>query len=92
MLLLHILLFDRAYSVTYWVNYSELRSRLRRRYSNLEPQVVRFHERAEESLLALRLSGDATLRTKVRSYLLNEEAPALLRESVDVWFFIRGKV
>jgi len=83
-LLLHILLFDKAYNVTYWVNYSELKSRLRRRYSALEPQATRFHEKAEESLLALRLSGDAALRTKVRSYLLSEEAPSLFQESVDV--------
>jgi heme/copper-type cytochrome/quinol oxidase subunit 1 len=35
-LLLHILLFDRAYNVSYWVDYTELRGRLRRRYMTME--------------------------------------------------------
>lgn len=42
-LLLHILLFDRSYSVTYWVNYTELRSRLRRRYHDVVVPGVEFH-------------------------------------------------
>lgn len=39
-LLLHILLFDRVHSLTYWVNYSELRGRLRRRYTTVEAPSV----------------------------------------------------
>ena len=31
-LLLHILLFDRSYNLTYWINYGEVKSALRRRY------------------------------------------------------------
>jgi cytochrome c oxidase subunit 1 len=31
-LLLHILLFDRSYNLTYWLNYGEIKSALRRRY------------------------------------------------------------
>jgi hypothetical protein len=31
-LLLHILLFDRSYNLTYWLNYGEIRAALRRRY------------------------------------------------------------
>lgn len=33
-LLLHIILFDRAYNLTYWLNYGEIKATLRRRYSN----------------------------------------------------------
>ena len=31
-LLLHILLFDRSYNLTYWLNYGEIKAALRRRY------------------------------------------------------------
>ena len=33
-LLLHILLFDRSYNLTYWLNYGEVKSALRRRYQS----------------------------------------------------------
>jgi hypothetical protein len=33
-LLLHILLFDRSYNLTYWLNYGEVKAALRRRYSS----------------------------------------------------------
>lgn len=33
-LLLHIILFDRSYNLTYWLNYGEVKAALRRRYSN----------------------------------------------------------
>jgi heme/copper-type cytochrome/quinol oxidase subunit 1 len=52
-LLLHILLFDRSYSLTYWVNYSELRTRLRRRYT--DPSIPTYEARqglTAETLLA----------------------------------------
>lgn len=90
--MLHILLFDKAYNVTYWVNYSELRARLRRRYSAVEPQDVRFHERSEASLLAVRLAGDATSRIKVKSFLLNEEAPVLFQENLDLWLVAKHQL
>lgn len=82
--MLHILLFDRAYSLTYWVNYSELKARLRRRYATVEPQFVRFHERSDDSVLALRLMADGATKLKVKSYLLAEEAPLLSAKSIDV--------
>lgn len=36
-LLLHILLFDRSYNLTYWLNYGEVKSALRRRYQTAAP-------------------------------------------------------
>lgn len=33
-LLLHIILFDRSYNLTYWLNYGEVKAALRRRYAN----------------------------------------------------------
>jgi len=33
-LLLHIILFDRSYNLTYWLNYGEVKAALRRRYSS----------------------------------------------------------
>lgn len=51
-LLLHLILFDRAHSATYWVNYSELRYRLRRRYDVVEAEQQRFHEKADVTALA----------------------------------------
>jgi heme/copper-type cytochrome/quinol oxidase subunit 1 len=84
-LLLHILLFDKAYNVTYWVNYSELRSRLRRRYNSVEPQLTRFHEKSEDSVLALRLMSDSVTKQKVKNFVLSEEAPLLVANNIDVW-------
>lgn len=69
-----------------------MRARLRRRYSTLESQGVRFHEKSESSLLAARLAGDAGLRTRVRSFLLSEEAPVFFKENVDLWLSLRGGV
>ncbi len=43
MLLLHILLFDRAYVVTRWVNYAELRGCLRRRHTHPTVDVSPSH-------------------------------------------------
>lgn len=34
MLLLHIILFDRSYNLTYWLNYGEVKAALRRRYAS----------------------------------------------------------
>lgn len=47
-MLLHILLFDKAYTMTQWVNYSELRAKLRRRYA--EATAVSAEARSERGL------------------------------------------
>jgi len=55
-MLLHILLFDRAYNVTYWLNYSELRAQLRRRYTQVEVPAAEFRsELVNTSALGVRL-------------------------------------
>ena len=75
-MLLHILLFDRAYSLTYWVNYSELRAHLRRRFTALETQTVeqRF-DLSAETTLAVRLRGVSLLTENTRGQLLSHVAP-----------------
>ncbi len=55
-MLLHILLFDRAYNVTYWLNYSELRAQLRRRYTQVELPAAEFRtDLVNTSALGVRL-------------------------------------
>lgn len=56
-MLLHILLFDKSYNLTYWLNYSELKAQLRRRALMSQPQLVRYHQSPESSTLALRLAN-----------------------------------
>lgn len=51
-MLLHLLLFDKSYNLTYWVNYSELKAQLRRRALMGEAQVARYHQNPETSVLA----------------------------------------
>lgn len=51
-MLLHILLFDKSYNLTYWLNYSELKAQLRRRAVMSDTQVVRYHQNPETSALA----------------------------------------
>jgi hypothetical protein len=77
-MLLHILLFDRAYSVTYWVNYSELRFNARRRYATLEvPAVEQRQQLASQAALALRLRGTPAASVETRGALLQRTAPGL---------------
>ena len=75
-LLLHILLFDRGYSLTYWVNYSELRARLRRRYLEIEVPAAEVRlAGVGETLLAWRLAAGGVSST--RGALLQRFAPQL---------------
>lgn len=76
-MLLHILLFDRAYNVTYWLNYSELRSRLRRRYTTIEPELSRFHEGAADTALTWRLFAEPKHILTARSSLLKDATPSI---------------
>ncbi len=83
-------MFDRAYNVTYWVNYSELKLRLRRRYLTVEPQLTRFHENVEDSVLALRLMSDSSAKLKVKALLLGEEAPQFTYKNLDMWLLVKN--
>jgi hypothetical protein len=77
-MLLHILLFDRAYSVTYWLNYSELRTRLRRRFHAVETPAAEFRtEMTGQTALGLRLHAHAPLIQQTRGQLVQQYAPQL---------------
>lgn len=75
-MLLHILLFDKAYSVTHWINFSETRARLRRRFSTPELTEVEFRATSGSlTTLGLRLQADEIALTTARGALLHQYAP-----------------
>jgi hypothetical protein len=74
-LLLHILLFDKSYNLTYWLNYSELKSQLRRRYQTISNQDVSYHLDADNTLLGLRLATNSRSSDDLRYQLLSAESP-----------------
>ncbi len=76
-LLIHILLFDRSYSVTQWLNYGELKAQLRRRNSNPQQVPVRLPDLVADSTLAWRLANPSAEALSTRGFLLNEAAPAV---------------
>ena len=76
-MLLHILLFDKSYQLTYWVNYSELKAQLRRRYQAPVQEVTRYHTGAEASALAWRLASMGATPAQTRAAILKEAAPLL---------------
>lgn len=51
-MLLHLLLFDKSYNLTYWLNYSELKAQLRRRAFLGEAPLVRYHQAPQSAILA----------------------------------------
>ena len=69
-LLLHILLFDRSYNLTYWLNYGEIKSALRRRYQTAAA--------LDDAVLFPTLPTDLTWRIAG----LREEAPLALARSL----------
>jgi cytochrome c oxidase subunit 1 len=84
-LLLHILLFDKSYNLTYWLNYSELRAQLRRRYSVASSQDLEVHMQGDATVLALRLAIPSDRRERVRNILLAEHAPHTGEKSQALW-------
>ena len=54
-MLLHIILFDKSYNLTYWLNYSELRFQLRKRYFLTKEEFLEYSNLGDESLLSIRL-------------------------------------
>ena len=70
-LLLHILLFDRSYNLTYWVNYGEIKSALRRRYQTAAS--------LDDAVLFPTLPSDLTWRLAG----LREEAPLALARGLS---------
>lgn len=82
-MLLHILLFDRAYNVTYWVNYSELRAQLRRRFTAVEAAGTRAHRQSlNQTTLAARLASEPGVVTQARGQLLHQYAPRVGERAV----------
>jgi len=51
----------------------------------VESHDIRFHERAEVSTLGLRLALDSKFKSKVKNFLLIEEAPAFKTTNLDIW-------
>ena len=83
-MLLHILLFDRAYNVTYWVNYSELRSRLRRRFTTVEAPTTEHHVQAlNQTTLGARLLLQRDEIQLAKGRLLHLHGPQLSSRSFD---------
>jgi len=84
--LLHILLFDRSYVLTRWLDYSELRAEVQRRY--ISSAVVGFDtlftRSAEASVLAQRLVNLEQDAGASRAFLLNAAAPHLSPATLDV--------
>jgi len=76
-LLLHLILFDRAANLTYWLDYSEQRAFLRRRYSQPQAELTRLHTQLEPTMLALRLAQPSQTRAQARNFTLREAAPQL---------------
>jgi len=77
-LLLHILLFDKSYNLTYWLNYSELKAQLRRRHQLVSTSDVEFREEVSKTLLAQRLAFFSDTSASQRSWLISAEAPRSL--------------
>jgi len=83
-MLLHILLFDKAYTVTQWVNYSELRARLRRRFSNPELDDTEFRTSSVlPTSLVARLHAESRIITQTRGTITITYSPKLLTRSLQ---------
>lgn len=76
-LLIHIILFDRSYTVTQWLNYGELKAQLRRRNNESQQVTTRLPDVVADSALAWRLANPSAEVTATRGHLLSEVAPAL---------------
>jgi len=77
-MLLHILLFDKVYSTTSWLNYAELQARLRRRFHSVENSEAEFRsERFNGATLGLRLRTESAALRETRGALLHQYAPQL---------------
>jgi cytochrome c oxidase subunit I len=57
-LLLHIILFDRSYNLTYWLNYGEVKAALRRRYASpTTPDATLFPHLSTDLSLRFQLAN-----------------------------------
>lgn len=90
-MLLHILMFDKAYNLTYWVNYTELKAQLRRRYDLPQGELTRYHTGAQPSVLNWRLASLGQTTAQTRSFILREAAPHLTDTGVVTSFLSSPK-
>lgn len=75
-MLLHILLFDKSYNLTYWLNYSELKTQLRRRHQEASQVDLAYHHSPDWSSLAVRLANPSQpVNCELRPALLAGHAP-----------------
>lgn len=75
-LLIHIILFDRSYSVVQWLNYGELKAQLRRRSMAPQSTDIRFAEAVADTSLAWRFATSSQEKLDTRGILLHESAPS----------------
>lgn len=87
-MLLHILMFDKSYSLTYWINYSETKAQLRRRYDEPRAEAMRYHTASQPSVMAWRFQLMGSETAKTRNLILKESAPALTETGIDAWAYI----
>lgn len=79
-LLLHIIIFDKSYHLTYWLNYSELKAQLKRKYQNSMAVDIEYHLNQDYSLLANRLALFSSNNVvNVRNILTGENTPKFFK-------------
>ena len=84
-MLLHILLFDKVYTTTSWLNYAELQARLRRRFHSVETSETEFRsEPLNGAALGLRLRAEPAALRGARGALLYQYAPQLTAGSFEL--------
>ena len=71
-MLLHIILFDKSYNLTYWINYSELRVFLRRRYFFNKSQLLDYKLSMVDTDLSLRLQASSFDFSDLNFFLKSE--------------------
>jgi hypothetical protein len=76
-LLIHIIFFDRSYSVVQWLNYGELQTQLRRRIERVESLPTRYSSVVADTALAWRLANPSQELLATRGLVLGEAAPTL---------------
>ena len=86
-MLLHILLFDKSYSLTYWLNFAELRAQLRRRHQSVTGASAEAHCWPEDTVLARRATSLSYASADALSSTLRAaSAPRALGVSSDLQF------
>lgn len=83
-MLLHIILFDKSYNLTYWLNYSELRFQLRRRFYLTKDEFRNFRNLSDNSSLSLRFKKFDKNFYNVKNQILSD---INYKDNSDYFFF-----